>query len=536
MEALRLQFPDHLSFKAQLVPAVSSPAASLRFLPTQFAEEGMVFQHILARQANLREQSPPSIDLWSHADFPTPELTLTTEHGSPVRHLATEKERVAGIQRFFMPVFRLDDLPVPLRTTEKDDRVEPRLEQVCSLPVHVKVSNADLLLEMPVYEPLGRNAPCRAYDMMRLPDYDSVKQKLPMPILSVAEWAMASITGDRERLRHVYPLLVDYHRWLENNRQLPDGTYWTTGLANGLDNSPSLGDGYPCLTAQMAHDAETLGKIAEAIGESDDAAHWREQVQMIKEALNTHLWDEEAGFYLTTLPDGGFNPNKVVTGFWPLWAGIVPEERVERLAGHLKDPASFWRHHPIPSLAADSPHFVPEGQYWLGSAWAPTNFAVIKGFDRAGRHELAEEAAIRHLQCMWEIFRETGFIWENYSSESSRRGSWSMKDYSWSALGPIALLIEVVLGIQVDAMRETIVWSPPKNRRCGIDALPVGKATASILQLAERGKWYMEVRTDHPVWVEIRRNGASKTVRCETGFSRFEQPNPQINMSHVDAT
>jgi len=157
---------------------------------------------------------------------------------------------------------------------------------------------------------------------------------------------------------------------------------------------------------------------------------------------------ENASRYSTSPARGGHNPNKVVTAFWPLWAGVVPPERVAALAAHLKDPKSFWRHHPIPSLAADSPHFQPAGNYWRGSTWAPTNYAAINGFDRAGRHDLAVATALRHVQCVAEVLNETGFIWENYCSEASRQGNWAGPNYCWSALGPIALLIEVIIGIE----------------------------------------------------------------------------------------
>ena len=79
----------------------------------------------------------------------------------------------------------------------------------------------------------------------------------------IAEWKIANLTGDMARLAAVYPILSAQHGWIRRNRRLADGTYWTTGLANGLDNSPSLGDGYPDLTAQQAHAAEILGRIAD---------------------------------------------------------------------------------------------------------------------------------------------------------------------------------------------------------------------------------------------------------------------------------
>jgi len=341
------------------------------------------------------------------------------------------------------------------------------------------------------------------------------------PIMSLAEWAIAGLSGDLLRLQRVYPVLRDYHKWIENNRKLPDGTYWTTGLANGLDNSPSLGDGYPDLTAQMAHDAETLGKIAAVLGYEADAKAWQQEHAQIGRALNERLWSEEMQIYSTSLLNGGHNPNKVVTAFWPLWAGIVPQDRVEALARHLKDPKSFWRHHPIPSLAADSPHFVPGGNYWVGSTWPPTNYAAIKGFDRAGRHDLAFEATLRHLECVTEVLNSSGKIWENYCSEASTNGSSSGADYCWSALGPIALLIEVIIGIDADALRRTVRWNPPDEDSIGIRNLPLGAGTVSLVSRKDPDGRWIEVNTDYTFRLELLRQGKWHSRVFNTGHTRL---------------
>ena len=337
------------------------------------------------------------------------------------------------------------------------------------------------------------------------------------PIMAIAEWKLACLTGDRSRLMKVYPALTELFEWLEANRQLPDGTFWTTGLANGLDNSPSLGEGYPDLTAQMAHHAEMLGLMADTLGRPEEAADWRAKQARIGAALNARLWSESMTFYSTSLPGGGHNPNKVVTGFWPLWAGVVPPERVEHLAAHLKDPASFWRHHPVPSLAADSPHFKPLGQYWLGSTWAPTNYATIKGFQRAGRQALALETTLRHLQCLHEVFKTTGSLWENYCSEAATPGNWSAADYCWTALGPIALLFEVIIGLEPDALNRRLVWTPPMGLNVGAKRYPLGQATVDLQVTYEGSKQVFCIKSDFPFTLEVRRDGECKTVACAVG-------------------
>lgn len=355
------------------------------------------------------------------------------------------------------------------------------------------------------------------------------------PITSVAEWALAAQTGDRPRLAQVYPLLVAQHRWLQTNRRLPDGTYWTTGLANGLDNSPSLGDGYPCLTAQMAHDAEILGRMARLLDRADEAAAWDAEHAVIGQALNAKLWSDSLQIYATSLPEGGHNPNKVVTAFWPLWAGVVPAERVEPLVQHLRDPRSFWRHHPIPSLAADSPHFRPAGDYWLGSTWAPTNYAAIKGFARAGRRDVAFAAALRHIECMSEVRAATGHIWENYCSEKSERGSCSGPDYCWSALGPIAMLLEIILGFEPDALHNTLRWAPPDEELAGIRRLALGAATVSVeCRRGATGVRTVQVQTDRPFTLEIALAGRRLRRDCPCGSTQFELSASELRTIQLD--
>jgi hypothetical protein len=341
------------------------------------------------------------------------------------------------------------------------------------------------------------------------------------PLLAVAEWELFLLCGDVGRLRAVYPALSAHYRWIEQHRRLPDGTYWTTGLANGLDNSPSLGEGYPDLTAQMIQNAEILASMARHLKLLEEAEGWENRRQTVAAALNSKLWSESMQFYSTSLADGGHNPNKVVTGFWPLWAGVVPNDRVEALARHAQDPKSFGRHHPLPSLAADSPHYESLGSYWRGSTWAPTNYAAIRGFHRAGRYELARTLARKHLDCMAEVLDKTGFIWENYLADSSAPGGWSAPDYCWSALGPIALLFETVIGIQPDAPHCALDWTPEPGQRVGVQRYPLGPATVSLRQTPRFDGDRIEVETDFPITLRLHRNRRIQICDVAPGSSVF---------------
>lgn len=347
------------------------------------------------------------------------------------------------------------------------------------------------------------------------------------PLMIVAEVQLARLTGDTARLRAAYPALSAHFRWLENNRRQPDGLYWTTGLASGLDNSPAQGLGYPDFTAQMIHFAGLLADIAAELGLREDETAFRQARETALRLLNDRLWSDEFGCYCSTLPEGGHNPHKSVVTFWPLWADAVPPDRVARLESLARDPACFNRLHPLPSLSADSPKFKPEGDYWLGSVWAPTNYAALKGFWRAGRLDLARDFALRHLRIIQKLREKTGGVfWENFSSEEIAGGRpWCGPNFLWSAGAPVALLLEVVLGLEPDALARTLSWTPPDLDDVGVRDYPLGEATIALLQRTEAGRRVVSVETDRPFTLVLRHSGREERHALPAGLSTL-QPEP----------
>lgn len=346
------------------------------------------------------------------------------------------------------------------------------------------------------------------------------------PLMIVAEVQLARLTGDTARLRAAYPALAAHFRWLENNRRQPDGTYWTTGLASGLDNSPAQGLGYPDLTAQMVHYAELLAGIAAELGlREDQAAFLRSREESVR-LLNTLLWSDAAGCYCATLPEGGHNLHKSVVTFWPLWANAVPPDRIAKLESLALDPACFNRLHPLPSLSADSPLFSTKGEYWRGSVWSATNYAALKGFWRSGRTGLARDFALRHLQTVQKL-RETtdGVFWENYCPDQIARGlPWCGRDFLWSAGVPVALLLEVVLGLEPDALSGTLAWTPPDMDGVGVRDYPLGAATISLLQRIENRRRVISVETDRPFSLVIRLGSREERRALPAGTGTIQLP------------
>ena len=137
-------------------------------------------------------------------------------------------------------------------------------------------------------------------------------------------------------------------------------------------------------------------------------------------------------------------------------------------------------------------------------------------------HDLAVETTLRHLQCMAEVLDTTGKIWENYCSEASRRGNWSGPNYCWSSLGPVALLLEVVIGLNPDAPGQALTWNPPAEKTIGVRRYPLGPATVNLIQQKDwHGYWGIDVDTDRPFTLSVERAAGPVVLKCPVGHSRF---------------
>ena len=83
---------------------------------------------------------------------------------------------------------------------------------------------------------------------------------------------------------------------------------------------------------------------------------------------------------------------------------------------------------------------------------------------------------------MSKVLKTTGTIWENYAPEVPERGNASRGDFvGWSECGPIALLIENVIGIHADGASDILYWRLRLTERHGIENLRFGDNKVSIV-------------------------------------------------------
>ncbi len=349
------------------------------------------------------------------------------------------------------------------------------------------------------------------------------------PVLAWAERESYRITGDRDRLARVYDPLVRYYRSYEKIRD-PDSGFYRTSWAS-MDNSPRI-DGLRCgidTTAEMVLFARDLAAIARVLGRHSEAERFEREAASLVDRINQRLWDDQTAFYHDWSDRGERHNVRTVAAYWTLLAAVPDQARAARLIAHLEDPRQFNRLHRVPTVPADEKGYSGVGEYWRGGVWAPINMMIVRGLERYGRHDLARDIALNHLQNVTAVFQSTGTIWEFYAPDAPAPGTVSGQrgrpDFvGWSGLAPIVFLIEHAIGIRIDAPKREIVWNITSNRRCGVENLWFAGITASLTcdPPSPDGTRRLHIRSTGQFRLILRSMGKSKVLLIPSGAEFHE--------------
>jgi len=233
--------------------------------------------------------------------------------------------------------------------------------------------------------------------------------------------------------------------------------------------------------------------LFEIIGDSENAELWKEKFETKKRIVNDYYWDRKDCFYYDIdCNSHDFYKVKTVASFWALTAGIAGKEQAGHLVEYILDPNTFGGEVPLVSLARNDNDYSPNGNYWHGSLWLPNAYSTLKGLSQYGFFEEAHTAGykiFKHMLKTYENF-EPHTIWECYSPEKCEPAvyetgkSYVRPDFcGWSALGPISIYIECVLGFhKIDAFTKTVEWEKPSSfkGKIGINNLKFGNILTDI--------------------------------------------------------
>ncbi len=345
------------------------------------------------------------------------------------------------------------------------------------------------------------------------------------PLFAWVEYENALMSGDLEHLRRLLydkQYLQKHYEWIESLKEKTElrgvlmqtnliaeelGYHWEGGCS-GMDNTPRGRKGEksekqrpndPNLLwldaiCQQALSANKISDLFALLGDSENEAFWKEKFLAKKEIVNRYYWDEKDQFYYD-IDCGTLEFCKVMTvaSYWTLTAGIASMEQAKALAARLNDPETLGGDVPLITLARNDGDYYPDGRYWRGGLWLPTAYAALKGLSSYGFRKETHEAASKILSHMYATYEEyePHTIWECYAPEAhtpsgTANGRERVKpDFcGWSALGPISIYIEYVLGFHtINAFEKTVEWAMPSefSGEVGIKNLRFGDVVTDVI-------------------------------------------------------
>ena len=333
------------------------------------------------------------------------------------------------------------------------------------------------------------------------------------PLFAWTEYEYYQLTGDMDRLKRILldkKYLQKHFDFMENLSHCsvfpygvmhskftkkPYGYLWS-GNPSGMDNTPRGFDNYDNMfwldaLAQQALSALYIAKIAKILKNVEIEEKYLIIYQKLKFLMNRYYWCEADGIYYDLrVRNKDFIKVLTPASFWPMLAELPSPEQAEKMSKVLSDPELLGGMVPCPSVARNDPAFSKSGSYWRGGLWVPTTYMTVKSLDKYGLNELAFTVAKQTIEHMYKTYTDfkPATIWECYSPtepkpSDDKNGNLVRPDFcGWSALAPVSLLVEDVIGIKVCAETNTITWRSIHKFPHGIKRLKMRSNLISLLK------------------------------------------------------
>ncbi len=282
-----------------------------------------------------------------------------------------------------------------------------------------------------------------------------LRQFSQIPILAWGVERVYQRNGDKKLLEQCLSRLERFHNWYWRERDVTNMGMVTVGSYSGdiqharwetfdyecnmddlkLQKHPTrkgsnegswYGDTWVTgNTSYLIMGERSLVRLAEAIGDKAMAARRQTFIDKAVKAMRDHMWDEEAGTFLSVRKDTMEKiPVATISSWVPLAAGVPTSKMAKRMAEVLSSD-SWQTHLPVPTVDRKDPRWKSSA-FWRGDVWPSTNYQIASGLAAYGHHELASVIADKTV----ENAIKNG-ISEHYDSISGK--PLGVRDYCMSA-------------------------------------------------------------------------------------------------------
>lgn len=380
------------------------------------------------------------------------------------------------------------------------------------------------------------------------------------PLFAWVEYDYNKFTDDRQHLdslilKNKYPQrYYQYFKSLDSGKsfgfdhqtvELKNrgiGFDWN-GNPSGMDNTPRNAQGdilWIDAISQQALSALYISRMAGLCSDRQTKDLYAREYNRLKEIINKYYWDDRDGCYYDIYQkDSSVTRILTPASFWPMMAEIPSQEQAERMSRFALSETRLGGKRPWKTVSADSPYYAADGgRYWLGAIWLPTAYMGIKALEKYGLYDLANDTAEKLINQMSRTYINYSphTIWEAYNPSDDTPANGKRKpvvrpDFcGWSALGPISLFIENLIGIhEVDAREKVVRWNIQHEFRHGLKRLRFGDITTDLIY--DGGKIEIMSDADYKLYI----NG--KLFQVKSGVNEFVifDANNYFNTLYTDA-
>lgn len=207
-------------------------------------------------------------------------------------------------------------------------------------------------------------------------------------------------------IRSLYPLLKKHYFWYRMTQRgdiksydreaysTKEGYRWRGRsvqhtLTSGLDDyprpqPPHPGELHVDLISWMGMMTRTLHRIAETIGETEDAEEFKEYQTAIERNIDDLHWDDEEQTYCdATIDDYEENIHVCHKGYIsiiPFLTGMIGPDspRLKPTLDLIGNPAELWSDYGIRSLSKKDEFYGTAENYWRSPVWININYLALK--------------------------------------------------------------------------------------------------------------------------------------------------------------